>query len=94
MAIAKGRFAVGVNRNIPEDLIIKIRILHEDEGVVQSKLAKRFNLSTATISNIVNYVNYADIGIPDVRERIAAYEKRHNLIPTQTPKRRLLVWKT
>jgi DNA invertase Pin-like site-specific DNA recombinase len=43
------------NARIPDDVVDKIRDLHEDEAIGYRRLAKMFNLTRSCVQKICNY---------------------------------------
>lgn len=56
------------NAKIPQEIVDRMRDLHEDEGVTYEALAKMFNLTVPTVAKICRYERRAQT--PDRYKRV------------------------
>lgn len=61
------------NARIPQEVVDKMRDLHEDELIGYRRLAKMFNLSRSVVQKICTYERRAQT--PDRWKRVVTYEK-------------------
>lgn len=61
------------NARIPQEIVDRMRDLHEDEGYGYRRLARLFNLSRSVVQKICNYERRAQT--PDKWKRLVIHEK-------------------